>query len=89
MDMGFIRPFGLVLPLLTLAACGNPFGGYAPTQEQILTRGWTTPPASAEARGFIYCYRTLADADCYAAPEPGQENRLLSYNGDALGSPPR
>lgn len=87
--MKIIRLLGFLAPLLAVAACGNPFGGYAPTQEQILARGWTTPPASARARGVIYCYRTLADADCFASPQPGQENRLVSYNGDALGSPPR
>lgn len=75
--------------VFALAACGNPLGAYAPTQEEILTRGWTTPPASAGARGYIYCYRTLAEPDCFTAPEPGQENRLVSYDGGALGSPPR
>ena len=87
--MGFIRLLALLVPFLALAACGNPFGGYAPTQEQILARGWTTLPASAQPRGYIYCYRTLAEADCFDSPQPGQENRLVSYNGDALASPPR
>jgi len=87
--MDFVRRSGLFLGLLALAACGNPFSGYAPTQEQILARGWTTLPATADARGTIYCYRTLAVPDCFNAPQAGQENRLVSYNGDALGSPPR
>ena len=87
--MGFVRRWGLFIGLLALAACGNPFAGYAPTQEQILSRGWTTLPATADARGTIYCYRTLAEADCFATPQAGQENRLVSYNGDALGSPLR
>ena len=87
--MVFIRRLGPFIALLALAACGNPFAGYAPTQEQILSRGWTTLPATADARGTIYCYRTLAQADCFSTPQAGQENRLVSYNGDALGSPPR
>ena len=87
--MDFAWRSGLVFGLLALAACGNPFGGYAPTQEQILAQGWTTVPTSAMPRGYIYCYRTLADADCFHEPQPGQENRLVSYDGGNLASPPR
>lgn len=34
----------------------------------------------------VYCYRTLAQADCYGAPQPGQGYRLLGYFGPP---PPR
>ena len=41
----------------------------------ILKHGWArahpkTPPQ-------IYCYRTLADADCYEVPQPHMEERLI------------
>ena len=26
----------------------------------------------------VYCYRTLADADCHARPQPGAELRLIA-----------
>ncbi len=30
----------------------------------------------------IYCYRTLAGADCYAEPQPGPPNRLINAYPD-------
>ena len=76
--------FGLWLGLaamLALAACARP------TQEEILASGWSVPPPSLA--GVVYCYRTLAAPDCRREPEPGQEDRLISYNGNDYGSPPR
>lgn len=73
---------------LAVAACGNPFYGAQPTRSEIVTRDWvglgTAPPAP-----IIYCYRTLATPDCRHQPEPGQEDRLVSYDGGNYGSPPR
>jgi len=74
--------------LLALAGCGNPFASAAPTQNQILASGWTAP-APAPRQSVIYCYRTLAAPDCRTSPEPGQEDRLVSYNGNDFASPPR
>jgi hypothetical protein len=39
-------------------------------------------PKPPVKRGDIqprYCYRTMNDVVCYAAPQPGQEYRLLAY----------
>ena len=73
---------------LSVAACGNPFYGAQPTRSEIVTGNWvglgTAPPAPT-----IYCYRTLATPDCRHQPEPGQEDRLVSYDGGNYGSPPR
>ncbi len=78
----------MLAALLALSACGNPFADSAPTQNQILASGWTTPVVASRP-GVIYCYRTLAAPDCRTSPEPGQEDRLVSHNGNDLGSPPR
>ena len=67
--------------VLALCACAQP------TQEQILASGWAVAPPSSGA--VVYCYRTLATPDCRLEPEPGQEGRLVSYNGNDYGSPPR
>ena len=28
--------------------------------------------------GGVWCYRTIADPDCYPAPVPGEEDRLIA-----------
>ena len=35
----------------------------------------------------VYCYRTLADVSCYAAPDPGRESRLVGTYRRGSGSP--
>lgn len=69
----------LAAPLL-LAACADPLSPYYPTDSQRQLQAWlgtryvwTEPP--------VYCYATLADPDCYAAPVAGWERRLISYYG--------
>ncbi|MDA0702177.1 MAG: hypothetical protein O3A96_02890 [Proteobacteria bacterium] len=46
------------------------------TPRRLLTlaaaAGLMAPPAQT-----VYCYVTIADDDCYAAPQPGQEARLI------------
>jgi len=78
----------LLAMALAVAACGNPFAGAQPTRDEIVSGGWVGPEMVAQ-RGVIYCYRTLATAYCRKSPEPGQEDRLVSYDGDDYGSPPR
>ncbi|HLF59163.1 MAG TPA: hypothetical protein VI732_05990 [Alphaproteobacteria bacterium] len=89
--MTFLRWTGrlsLMALALGVAACGNPFAGAQPTHNEILASGWVAPVA-APRPGVIYCYRTLASPDCRKSPEPGQEDRLVSYDGGDYGSPPR
>jgi hypothetical protein len=71
-----IRPIGPVPALLLLlgaAACApgveNPF---APNEPVYRSDGYV-PGASA-----IVCYRTLAEPDCYARPQPGPPNRVIA-----------
>lgn len=72
----------LLLTGLSLAACswmGDLFGS---------TDDLETLNARLAARPSVYCYRTLAIADCYAEPRSGQTHRLLGYEA-ALPPPPR
>lgn len=66
---------------LALAAC-NPLSIFAPTHEEVRAKGWLfptqdrTPILADPADGF--CYRTLAEIDCYSDPVPGAESRLVA-----------
>lgn len=76
----------LILAMLTLlAGCDAPYvreysdrfrNEYGWSEARTLSEGWipsrNIPPDPA------YCYRTLADADCYATAQPPREDpRLL------------
>lgn len=67
---------------LVLAACaaGSPLG---PTPGPVYRSATYVPGASA-----IICYRTLADADCYARPQPGPPNRVIAAYDDLYPPPP-
>lgn len=39
------------------------------------------PPSSAPLK-TSYCYRSFQDISCYAKPMPGQQNRLVGWQGD-------
>jgi hypothetical protein len=82
----------LILALLAmLAGCDAPYvrqytdafrDKYGWTEERTLSEGWipsrNIPPEPA------YCYRTLADADCYVEAEPPHEDpRLIGSYGQA------
>ena len=74
--------------LLALAACGNPLYGAQQTRSEIIADRIAVAENPAQAP-VIYCYRTLAAPDCRTTPEPGQESRLISYDGGNYSSPPR
>ena len=78
----------LAAVLFGMTACGNPFADSAPTRSQIVAGGWVGP-TPMRTQGTIYCYRTLAVPDCRTTPEPGQEDRLVSNDGNNYASPPR
>jgi hypothetical protein len=63
-----------------LGAC-NPFSGFAPTETELLTAGPVKrdnyPPGPP-----VYCYRTLAEVDCYREPQQAEASRLVA------GDPP-
>ena len=68
----------------SLAACANPWQGYAPNRAEIVAGGWVAGQVAA-APPPIYCYATLAVTDCFALPKAGQGNRLVGH----YGPPPR
>jgi hypothetical protein len=68
---------------LTLAACDPTFGRaeFAPPQDR-----WPSNYPSAVAREtpappipLQYCYRTLADTDCYLEPQPNRSDFSGTY----------
>ena len=78
----------IVAAALTVAGCSNPYASYRPTRAEIVADGWVGPTAPLPT-AVIYCYRTLARPYCRRVPEPGQEDRLVSYDGGDYASPPR
>lgn len=54
----------MAVGLAALAACDG-------TPDAPLVGGVTLPDRP------VYCYVTIADDDCYATPQPGQETRLV------------
>jgi hypothetical protein len=38
-------------------------------------------------RGVVYCYRTIADPDCYREPLPGAEGRLIAAAPEVFFTP--
>jgi len=65
---------------LMLGAC-NPSSGFAPTETELLTADFV-PRDSFPAGPPVYCYRTLAEVDCYRTLQPEEANRLVA------GDPP-
>ena len=54
------------------AGCGTDLDPFAPETVAVETIDYT-PGASS-----VFCYSTLANADCYAEPQPGPPNRFIS-----------
>ena len=54
------------------AGCGTNLDPFAPETVAVESIDYT-PGASS-----VFCYSTLANADCYAEPQPGPPNRFIS-----------
>lgn len=64
-----------------LAACNvDPQSRYYPTESQVYFQD-TFGPRYQVTVPHIYCYSTLADPECYAAPVAGWEHRLIAQFG--------
>lgn len=78
---------GLAVALTVLAGCENPYivqlkDEFGWTEARMLRDGWLKSyPIGQPA---VYCYHTIADADCFPAQKKDQKDRLInpSYNGD-------
>ena len=68
-----------VLVLATVLA------GCAETEGLTIDEPIAIAPGRADyvpGESAIYCYRTLADADCFREPQPGPPNRLINAYSD-------
>lgn len=80
-----VRAAGLAL-LTALAACegvGSPAADQVSQPTSVLPPGVGYDPATPG----LYCYRSLADVDCYREPQPGPPNRLVGAYTDLTETP--
>lgn len=76
-----IRPALLALTAgLALAGCAQVEKLFKPEETAQVEA------APAPTRPSLYCYRTLAVVDCHPEPRPGDNRRLVGYEG---APPPR
>lgn len=57
-----------------LGGC-NPFFGYTPTSDQLLTKHWAK--SKQQHMPKIYCYKTLGENQCFNKPIKGKDHLLL------------
>ncbi len=70
---------------LFLGGC-NPFAGYAPTSDHLATKQWAA--AKRQPMHKIYCYRTLAEHQCFTEPVKGKEHLLVGEHVITPDAPP-
>ena len=70
--------FGSALALMSCTA--DPQSRYYPTESQTWFQDRFGPRYQVTVPP-VYCYSTLADPDCYAAPVAGWEHRLIAQVG--------
>jgi hypothetical protein len=70
----------VLFPLILGGCEGTAFQvQYGWNEERALAYTWMTPrPITPEP---AYCYRTLAEPDCFRRPQPRQATRLVGYIG--------
>jgi hypothetical protein len=76
--------FAIVLALV--AGCENPHlmqlkDEFGWTEAKMVSDGWLKSRVIAQPP--VYCYRTLADADCFSTPKHEHQDRLTAspYQG--------
>jgi hypothetical protein len=70
----------VTMAALALGGC-NPLSPFAPSETELLTADYV-PRDSFPPGPPVYCYRTLAEVDCYRHLQPDEESRLVA------GDPP-
>lgn len=58
---------------------GLALGGCASWTPDWLAGGDDAPPAERAADASLYCYRSLAEVECYRAPLPDAEARRVGW----------
>lgn len=74
------RVAAAVLALAVAGCAVDPTSRYQPTESQLYVQNFFGP-RYVTIVAPVYCYATLADPDCYAAPVPGWERRLIAFYG--------
>jgi hypothetical protein len=76
-----MKTFFAAFALLALGACTpDPQSRYYSTESQRYVQDLFGPRYQVTVPP-IYCYSTLGDPECYAAPIPGWEGRLIAQVG--------
>ena len=79
-----MRWFALVVAASLMAACSSIDRFSDDLRERLLSRLQNAAPQTND-EDPLYCYRTIADEDCYDTAQPGAEQRLI----EKVGSPQR
>lgn len=82
-----VKYCALAIAVTMVAGCENPYvkqlkDEFGWTEDRMLRDGWLKSYAIAQPP--VYCYTTLADADCYSKPRRQHRDRLINapYEGD-------
>jgi hypothetical protein len=76
-----MRRFVVLAALLAAAACtADPQSRYYATESQRYFQDLFGPRYQVTVAP-VYCYSTLGDPECYAAPVAGWESRLIAQFG--------
>ena len=76
----------LAIIMIMASGCENPYikqvkDEFGWTEARMLGDGWLK--TNVIAQPSVYCYHTLADADCFPKPKHAHKDRQInpSYNG--------
>lgn len=64
--MNYRKILSILMLMLVVVGC-NPLWVDRPTSSEIIGEAWS-PPSSLKPATPIYCYKTLADNQCYTEP---------------------
>lgn len=68
--------FALTCLMLSLNGCGKWLNDAYYTSDRIQARDWAAQGPSYHPR-TVYCYKSLAGANCYNEPQIGRSNQLI------------
>ena len=70
------RWIGVLALVVGAAGCSSSLTGWSTTETELLQAAYVGPDRFPPPPP-VFCYRTLAEVDCYAEPLPGEQNRLV------------